>query len=94
MSNRDEFVAGTNPTNAASVLKLTFISTNNAVLRFIAESNHFYAVECRTNLTTAPWIALTNLVGSTLVRTAFVNVPYPPADDERYYRIVTPAAPQ
>jgi hypothetical protein len=94
MSNRDEFVAGTNPTNAASVLKLTFTSTNTAVLRFIAESNHFYVVECRTNLTTAPWIAFTNLVGSTLVRTALVNAPYPPPEDERYYRIVTPAAPQ
>jgi hypothetical protein len=92
MNNRDEFVAGTNPTNAASVLKLSF-TTNNSVLRFTAESNRFYAVEYRTNLVTAPWTTLTNIVGSTLVRTAAVNAPFPAPQDERYYRILTPASP-
>jgi hypothetical protein len=93
MSNRDEFLAGTNPTNAASVLKLTLNETNAVLWQFTAQSNLFYAVESRTDLASAPWIVMTNVVGQSTVRTILVNASNPPPQMERYYRIVTPAVP-
>jgi hypothetical protein len=93
MSNRDEFIAGTNPTNAASVLRLVLSTTNANVLTFVAQSNKFYTVQARTNLTLAPWTTVTNFVGSTSVRTATVNSVSPPQEIERYYRILTPGIP-
>jgi hypothetical protein len=92
MSNHDEYIAGTNPTNALSVLKLTLTATNPAVLQFVAQSNISYTVQCRTNLSTAPWQTVTNILGQTnSVRTISVTASNaPPADLERYYRVVTP----
>ena len=94
MSNRDEYVAGTNPTNALSVLKLTLSTTPGGMLEFVAQSNLSYSVQYRTNLSLAVWTSLTNAPGQlSLVRTVLVNAPYPAPEIERYYRVVTPAAP-
>jgi hypothetical protein len=91
MSNHDEFIAGTNPTNALSLLKLSFPTNNYSSLEFVAQSNISYTVQYRTNLTTAPWLLLTNLPGMTsVVRTITFPAPNPPLTSERYYRIVTP----
>ena len=47
MSNRDEYNAGTNPTNAASLLKLQMApaAPGTNVLTFLAISNRTYTVE-------------------------------------------------
>jgi len=90
MINRDEYVAGTNPTNALSVLKLFTVDTNVAVLRFVAQSNISYAVECRTNLTDAAWTNITNISGQPGVRTVEVNAVLAPGSSEQYYRVRTP----
>ena len=58
MINRDEYVAGTNPTNALSLLKLVQTATNANTLQFVAQTNRTYAILCRTNLSDAhrgPW---------------------------------------
>jgi len=48
-------------------------------------------VACRTNLTGAPWVGVTNVFPSTSVRTIEVNsVVGPVLDLERYYRVLTP----
>ena len=94
MSNYDEFRAGTNPTNALSVLKLVQVATNASVLQFTAQTNLTYAVLCRTNLTGAPWTGLTNVLPSTSVRTVLVDsVVSPVVNPERYYRVITPFTP-
>jgi len=94
MSNRDEYQAGTNPTNVLSLLKLAVSLTNNQVLQFVAESNHSYTVQYRTNLLSALWTSLSNVSGvMNTVRTIEVIAPVPPPDPERYYRVATPAVP-
>jgi hypothetical protein len=90
MSNRDEYIAGTNPTNALSVLKLVLTATNSAVLEFVAQPNIAYTVQYRTNLSSALWNTLTNVPASVVTGTVQVNTPNPLPERERYYRIVTP----
>ncbi len=54
MNNRQEYVAGTNPTNANSVFKITskqVISGTQFVLHWSSVSNRLYDVLCATNLT-------------------------------------------
>jgi hypothetical protein len=94
MINRDEYIAGTVPTNALSLLKIFMTATNPSVLQFEAQTNVGYAVQCRTNLDAAPWIILTNIAAqSSQVRTVTVNVVNPMPEGTRYYRIVTPSRP-
>lgn len=94
MNNRQEYVANTNPTNAASVLRLATSITNNAVLTFVAQSSVWYSVQYQTSLALTNWSLLTNITAHTSqARTTFVATPFPPPDRERYYRIVTPPVP-
>jgi len=93
MINRDEYVAGTNPTNALSVLKLTLTTTNTAVLQFIAQPSIGYTVQYRTNLNSAVWNNITSVAAQSLMQTMQVNVPKPPPEPARFYRIVTPSVP-
>jgi hypothetical protein len=88
MSNRDEYQAGTNPTNAQSSLKLTLTIGNPEFLEFTAQSNIAYTVLYRTNLSSAPWVQLTNISAQSLPRTVRVNAPGSPVP-ERYYRAIT-----
>jgi hypothetical protein len=88
--NRDEFVAGTNPTNAASVLKILLNNTNAAVLNFIAQSNVSYTIQFRTNLSSDLWRNITNVNAQSGVRTIELNAPHPPPEPGRFYRVVTP----
>jgi hypothetical protein len=92
MINRDEYVAGTIPTNALSLLKIVLSATNASTLTFVAQSNISYSVQCRTNFTSGIWSNITSIVGQASVRTIEVNTATSP-DTERYYRVVTPHSP-
>jgi hypothetical protein len=93
MINRDEYVAGTNPTDALSVLKIVLTATNANVLQFVAQANVSYTVQSGTNLASATWDSLTGITGSSLVRTIQVNAATAPPSDQRYFRVVTPLVP-
>ncbi len=94
MINRDEFLAGTNPTNEFSLLKLVLSATNTTQLQFVAQTNRAYTLQGRADLSVAPWINLTNIFPASLVRTMqFNSVVAPPGPPERYYRVVTPLSP-
>lgn len=93
--NRAEYVSGTNPTNALSVLKLTLTSVGpgGPGLEFIAQSNVAYTIQQRTNLAVGLWERLTNISAQSQVRTMQVAAPNPPLESERYFRLVTPPIP-
>jgi hypothetical protein len=72
MNNWQEYLAGTNPTNAASVFKITSSQMNSGtqfVLRWSSVSNRLYDVTRATNLATGaaafvPLLGATNLAGT------------------------------
>jgi len=93
MINRDEYVAGTNPTNALSVLRLSLFPDGGGLLEFVAQSNIAYTLQYRTNFAGPPWTTVTNIGGQSLIRTIQVSTPYPAPEAERYFRVVTPPVP-
>ncbi|MDB6032984.1 MAG: hypothetical protein JWM16_3322, partial [Verrucomicrobiales bacterium] len=93
VSNRDEYVAGTDPTDPLSFLKLSVPTNGVGLLEFVAQTNIAYSVLYRTNLTTAPWTALTNISAQPQVRTIRVDRAEIPLAPERYFRVVTPPVP-
>jgi lysophospholipase L1-like esterase len=90
MNNRDEYIAGTDPADAFSVLKLTLSMSNRGVMEFVAQPNIGYTVQYRTNLTFAPWSNLTNISAQSQAHPVQVSAPNLPTAWERYYRVATP----
>ncbi len=96
VSNRDEYTAGTSPTNAQSVLRIENILRTNAatVLKFLATSNKTYTVESRSSAEANPWFRVADVLAVTTNRTVSITDGDPPlAEPTRYYRIVTPRKP-
>ncbi len=93
MINRDEYVAGTNPTNPLSLLQVLMNATNALQLHFVAQTNVSYSVQWRTNLSAAAWSNLTNINAQSGMRTIEVNAATAPASREKYLRVVTPQSP-
>ena len=60
------------------------------MLQFIAQTNIGYTVQYRTNLNSTVWNNITSLAAQSLMHTVQVNVPKPPPEPARFYRIVTP----
>lgn len=73
MINRDEYIAGTDPTNPLSLLNIVLMGTNANVLQFVAQTNVGYSVQIGTNLTSAAWNNVTNIIPSSALRTIEVN---------------------
>jgi hypothetical protein len=93
MFNLGEYIAGTDPLDALSVLKLTLTTTNTGLLTFVAQPTISYTLQYRTNLNSAAWNNITSIAAPSLMQTVQVNVPHPPPEPTRFYRIVTPTAP-
>jgi hypothetical protein len=89
MSNWDEYVAGTNPTNAASYLKVSrAVPGQAAEISFEAVSNRTYSVYYKDDLAAALWTRLTDVVARNANWTAVVADPAPGTN--RFYRIAVP----
>jgi hypothetical protein len=89
MLNWQEYVAGTNPTNAASYLSVTLAGVNTgATLRFNAVSNKTYTVEYNNTLDAGTWIKLIDLPARASNRVEVVVDPT--ATAVRHYRLITP----
>jgi hypothetical protein len=94
MINRDEYFAGTSPTNAASVLKVFLTQTNLAApLQFDAQSNITYTIQYRTNFDAAPWQTLSNVAPQAGVRTILFASPPETTNNPRYFRVLVPPTP-
>jgi hypothetical protein len=93
MSNRAEFLAGTNPHDPGSVLKIDSITalTNSIRLGFTAVSNRNYSVLYRDDLA-SPWQRLTNSLGRTTNRPETI-LDVQGTNRARWYRLVTPKEP-
>jgi hypothetical protein len=91
MSNLQEYLAGTDPHDPASLLKVQAIVAvgANPTLQFLAISNRTYAVEFRSLVATGAWGTLTNLLPEPTNRTVTVTDPEPIVTN-RYYRIIIP----
>jgi len=92
MSNYAEYVAGTDPADNQSYLKIDSITAGaGATLTFGAVSNKTYAIEYADGLAAGPWLRLTSVVArpanrqETVVDAGFST--------NRYYRVVTPRQP-
>lgn len=67
LSNYQEFLAGTNPTNAASVLKLTAFNSNTSTnaISLNSVSGVIYRVQYRDDLSTGSWNLLADQIAGT-----------------------------
>jgi hypothetical protein len=93
LTNREEYIAGTNPRSAASFLRIDGITNpGRPLLEFGAVSNRTYTVEyVDGGLGFAPWQSLQDFVAASENRVmTFTDFSGP---TNRYYRLVTPARP-
>ncbi|HEY2951718.1 MAG TPA: PA14 domain-containing protein, partial [Verrucomicrobiae bacterium] len=94
MTNLQEYIAGTNPRDPSSYLKVDRISmTGNATLFFAALSNRTYTVQLRDGAAAGVWMQLTNLLSAATNRMVMVIDPTGGTTPSRYYRLATPALP-
>jgi hypothetical protein len=93
VSNRDEYLAGTNPTNGQSFPWIETIRRTNAatVLGFRAASNKTYTVEAHGSAEAGAWSRLADVPAATTNR--MVSVTDAGSEAARHYRLVTPRRP-
>jgi hypothetical protein len=91
-SNWQEFLAGTDPRNPLSVLRVTAdAQTGAANIRFLAASNHGYTLQYRDRLTTGAWLDLTNIGVAPLNRDViYTDAISSGASTQRFYRVTAP----
>jgi hypothetical protein len=87
MSNWEEYLAGTDPTNAALPLKISSVkkATNGTTLAWRSATNRQYQVMSRTNVATGTWQNVGSVFTPTNTTTQFLD----PAgtNGRRFYRI-------
>jgi hypothetical protein len=90
MSNRQEYEAGTDPSDRLSFLKVDLSSVSGAaVVSFGAVSNKTYSIQYTDALGTG-WQKLADVIARAASRVeVFTNAPA----DDRFYRVVTPQQP-
>jgi len=92
MTNREEYIAGTNPRDRESYLQVQELASgNSATISFQAVSNRTYSVEYCDDLSSTAWTKLADVVATPTNRTATVVDSAPSAT--RFYRIATPRQP-
>jgi beta-galactosidase len=94
-SNREEYFAGTEPDNPASVLELEATQSNGGVvLRFQAQADRTYALLWADAASGGVWRPLAGVPAISSVphqpREVELPEPNPPAGGARFYRLVTP----
>ncbi|MBI1839753.1 MAG: lamin tail domain-containing protein, partial [Verrucomicrobia bacterium] len=94
VSNRDEYLSGTDPRDATSFLRLERITADPDAVRisFNALSNRTYAVVYRDKLVDLSWTRLTNVLSRATNRLETVVDPQS-TNATRIYRLITPIDP-
>ena len=94
VSNRDEYLSGTDPQDPTSFLRLDRITATTDSMRvsFNALSNRTYTVIYRDNVSGLQWLTLTNVLSR--VTNRFETVVDPQSTNAtRIYRLITPSDP-
>ena len=92
MTNGQEYIAGTDPTNALSYLKIVSLTAPpGAILTFGAISNRTYSIQFKDAIEAANWSKLTDVPARTNNYTA--TIPDANYTTNRFYRIATPQQP-
>ena len=92
MSNWAEYIAGTNPTNSSSYLKVDLQSFGpGATVSFGAISNRTYTILYTDGLGTSPWFKLGDFAARTTNRVESLNDPA--FTTNRFYRVTIPQQP-
>lgn len=91
LTNREEFLAGTHPRDAASRLHIESagLTSQGIELRFPAAANRTYTVQYCDDLSTGAWLKLANIAARP--EASEIVVLDPTGVVPRYYRLVTPA---
>jgi hypothetical protein len=88
LSDLSEYLAGTDPTLASSVLRLVIASTAPTVLQFTGAAGKGYTITYKNNLDDPTWTTLTTLApGAAGLRQYTDPLPHPL---HRFYRVSTP----
>ena len=95
LTNLQEYRAGTNPMDLSSVLALHIqdCSQGQVHLMFNAAPGHAYTVQYLDRWTSGGWVNLTNVVESPTAAPIQCFDTWSPTNDQRFYRLVTPALP-
>jgi hypothetical protein len=94
MSNWQEYLAGTSPTNAASVFRFenAALSGTNLVLNFTAISNHSYTIQFLPAMGGGVWQKWQDITAASSNRTVWLTNAASPATN-LFFRIATPLQP-
>jgi hypothetical protein len=94
LNNGQEFLAGTDPQNAASGLRVQSATPGDTgtEIRFEAVAGRSYSILCATNLAVGSWLRLPDVPPQTTTHIFTVHDPAG-ATGSRFYRVVTPALP-
>lgn len=89
MNNRAEFIAGTDPANNQSYLKIEqSVSSGSAAVQFAGISNRTYTVQFTDDLNAPDWSRLAEIAARSTNFT--LQLPDPSWSTNRFYRVVTP----
>jgi len=92
MTDLQEYIAGTDPTDPTSYLKVDKISLSGlATLQFVAVSNRTYTIQYKDDLANSAWQKLADVLGQPTNRTYVVIDPT--TTTNRYYRLAIPIQP-
>ena len=93
MSNWKEYVAGTDPTNSASYLKVDWQGLpGSAAVMFGEISNRTYTVQYKETLASPLWLKLQDVVSQPIHRTEQIRDTNA-SPTGRFYRLITPVQP-
>lgn len=91
-SNREEYLAGTDPEDEDSYLKVESLTKNGqgTSIRFKAIATKSYTLQYRDDIPGAPWQLLQNVVAPIATGEITILDPGVPAGGKRFYRLATP----
>jgi len=94
LSNLQEYLAGTDPLDSSSYLRLDAVNSPNGVrLTFRAVAGRSYRIQFRDELGAGQWNGLTNIAAQARDNTVAIPDALPVGVGGRFYRLATPQVP-